>query len=88
MIWKQFANEVWAPLWHCLYPGHTFYVKSGNLSSVLVHLLYVQLAYPKVEQTLNALLARDDLKVPARAMANDLLYLMRVAIPVIHVSCL
>ena len=85
MIWQQFANEVWGPLWHCLYPGHTYYVKTGKLGSVLVHLLYVQLAYPSVEQALDDLLERDELTLRARAFADDMRYLMRVAIPVVPI---
>ena len=42
-------------------------------------------SYPSVEKTLDGLLARDELTVPARAIADDLRYLMRVAIPVVPI---
>ena len=81
-VWKMFKDEVWAPLWHHLYPGHRFFEKPGSLPCVITHLLQVQLAYPAIQPQLQALLDMD-LPPNARTMARDLSYLLGTALPVV-----
>jgi len=83
VIWKEFANEVWGPLWHFLYPAHSFFKKTGKLSATLVHMLYVHMAYPSIEAQLDKLLEDDRISTAAMVMAQDLSFLMKVAIPVV-----
>lgn len=85
-IWKTFANDVFAPLWHHLYPGHTFYLKPGSFVCVLAHLLYLQLSREHIIGELNRLLADDNLSLQSRLMLKDLFYLIEVAIPVVPSS--
>ena len=83
-IWKQFAAEVFAPLWHNLYPGHTFFRKHGQVSVMAMHVMYLQLAYPAVKQKLHSLLDKDSLHAKSRVYVRDLIFLLELAIPVVQ----
>jgi hypothetical protein len=81
-IWKAFAKEIWAPLWHYLYPGHTFFVKQGSLSCMVSHMMYVFMARDELQPLLEKVL-EEDLGAASRQMAQDLDFLINIAIPVV-----
>jgi hypothetical protein len=82
-LWRTYADSVFAPLWHHLYPGHMFFKKPGSLNSVISHLLYLQLGYPQYCSALSAVAAQDDLGARARFMVDDFKFLVEIAIPVV-----
>ena len=82
-IWRAYANEVWAPLWHHLYPADNFFLKPSNLSAMVAHLLYVHMSYDSIRDDLNALLASTTLNAQSRHMRDDLEFLCCTAIPVV-----
>ena len=84
-LWKVFANDVWAPLWHTLYPGHAFYTTSKSLPMVVAHFIYLEVAFDgNNQEKLDRLLASvSTLKPQAAHMLHDLNFLIRIAIPVV-----
>lgn len=83
-IWKRFSCEVFAPLWHNLYPGHIFYRKPSSLASVLTHLLYIHMARDHIVGDLRALLVNENVQPAHRVIVKDLDFLVNVAIPVVR----
>ena len=84
-LWKVFANDVWAPLWHTLYPGHAFYKTNKSLPMVVAHFIYVEVAFDgQNQEKLDRLLTNVSILKPQAAnMLHDLNFLIRIAIPVV-----
>jgi hypothetical protein len=82
-IWSAFRQEVFAPLWHHLYPGHWFFKKPSSLGNVVIHLLYVNMSAAHILPKLKELLDNDKLKAQSRTMALDLKFLLEIAVPVV-----
>jgi len=83
-IWKQFADEVFAPLWHNLYPKHNFFRKHGQVSVMVLHIMYLEMVYPSVKDKLHKIL--DDainLQAKTKVYVMDLIFLFEIAIPVV-----
>ena len=85
-IWKRFANEVFAPLWHNLYPGHTFYEKQAKVSIQVVHMMHLDMAYPAVQDKLHEVLTLPNVLPRTRVFVRDMIFLHEMAIPVVHES--
>ena len=83
LIWRRFANTIFAPLWHVLYPSSIFPVKPSRLTPVTTVLMYVFYAYPSFKASL-ALLSKEDLAPRFEALRSDLVFLFEFAIPVVH----
>ncbi len=82
-IWQTFGREIFAPLWHHLYPGHVFYMNPGSLANVLSHLLFLCLSRDQVQADLSKVLQTPDLSYDCEVMAKDLHFLLNMAIPVV-----
>ena len=82
-IWKRFANDVFAPLWHDLYPGCIFYDTPSSLASVLAHLLYIHQGADHIIPAIRAASQREGLHYASRMALSDLELLVAVAIPVV-----
>jgi hypothetical protein len=82
-LWDVFACDVFAPLWHHLYPGHIFFRHPGSLPCVHLHMMYLHLAYPFVKDQLDALGLDQTLNPASRIMVQDLQFLLGMAIPVV-----
>ena len=83
-IWKVFAPDVFAPLFHHLFPGHTFFVKPSSFVCVQAHLVWLfmsrEAAIPKLTE-----LTEDHTQPPRVASyARDVLFLLKIAIPVVR----
>lgn len=83
LIWQTFANELFAPLWHHLYPGHIFFRKPSSLPSVVSHLLFLHMGCSAVLPDLERLCTANNTSSASKIMAQDLLFLFNVAIPVV-----
>ena len=84
-IWRKFACDVFAPLWHFLYPSHIFYNKPNSFVCIQAHFVWLMLALPSVQSSIDDMLTRSDLSPAARIFLKDLDFLLNIAIPV--VSC-
>ena len=84
-IWNVFARDVFAHLWHHLYPGHIFFSKPSSFVCVLAHFTWLFMARDQVQNKLAELLTSDDLSPVTRAFACDMDFLLNVAIPVVSV---
>ena len=82
-IWKKFALDVFAPLWHFLYPSHNFFLKPNSFVCIQAHFVWLLMATPKVQPTIAALLGDDSVRGPARVFIADLDFLLNIAIPVV-----
>ena len=87
-LWQVFARDVFAPLFHHLYPGHQFFVKPSSLPSIMVHMIYLVMSYPSVKKNIQVLLNDSSLGPSEAAMVADLQYLLSVAIPVVPIFAL
>ena len=52
MIWKGFANTIWARLWHRMYPGSKFNVINPSPQEAAMHMVYMARAYPSCKTEL------------------------------------
>lgn len=82
-LWKLFANTVFAPLWHHLYPGHAFYIQPSSLSSIVLHLVYLHQVFPSVAQQISDAMAWPNTDPAHIKWLQDVQFLMDVAIPVV-----
>ena len=90
-LWQKFARELFAPLWHFLYPNGQFNPQPKSLSAVILHFLYLFKALPYISDTLDELLKLShlDLSLKYRLFIQDLNFLLRMAIPVVtSIICL
>jgi hypothetical protein len=82
-IWRSYAKTIWAPLWHRLYPGSTFYAKARSPQEATMHLLYMARAYKTFRPRLMAALLNPDVSEAGKAMLNNILFLNEYAIPAV-----
>ena len=82
-VWKFFALELWAPLWHHLYPADLFLIKGKSPQDEISHLLYVAYAYPDFADDLRALVTERTLTAGNIAMVKDFIFLFEFAIPAV-----
>ena len=79
---KVFSTDVFAPIWHHLYPGHHFYAKPGSFACVQAQLMQLHLAYPSIQHHFENIIEQE-YNPACYKMLMDLKYLMEVAIPVV-----
>ena len=82
MIWKYFADTIWGPLWHRMYPGSKFNVCHPSPQEGSMHLM--ARAYPKFMDELENAIAREGLKEASKAMLLNFQFLCEFAIPAAH----
>ena len=66
MIWKGFANTIWARLWHRMYPGSKFNVINPSPQEAAMHMVYMARAYPSFKIELEAAISEAPLMKRAR----------------------
>ena len=90
-LWKELAHDIWAPLFHNLFPSVTFFPKPSSLAMVTALFQCVKLAYPKFKQALRSGLDKTG-DVPEFAhrftALKDIEFLCEFAIPVVHAPTL
>ena len=84
-VWRKFANMLFAPLAHNLYPNGRFFLEGSSLVMIVMHFMYVWIAYAGFKQLLEQTLARDDLNDANRTALQDLQFLCEFAIPAVRV---
>ena len=84
MIWKYFANTIWAPLWHRMYPGSKFNVCNPSPQEASMHIVYMARAYPRFKDELENAIASDGLKDASKSMLLNIQFLCEFAIPAVH----
>jgi hypothetical protein len=82
-IWTRFANTIWAPLWHRLYPGSKFPAKAQGPQEASMHLVYFARAYPMFRGELNDALLDTSISRPGKIMLQNIQFLAEYAIPVV-----
>ena len=82
-LWKYFSLELWAPLWHHLYPSDLFIIKGKSPQDEISHMLYVAYAYPEIAADLHSLLNDRTLTAANIAMVKDFVFLFEFAIPAV-----
>ena len=82
-IWTTFAKTIWAPLFHHLYPGETFYPSNKNFTHVLALFQCCMVAFRDVYKEIRE--AADDVSIRAssRMAFKELLFVMDYALPVV-----
>ena len=61
LIWKTFALDFFAPMYHALYPGTKFYCKLQSPQEPTMMMLCVAKAYPSVKARVEAVLTKEGL---------------------------
>ena len=82
-VWKTFAQTIWAPLFHFLYPGETFYPKSKNLTHVLALYQCCMGAYRGICKNLRRDYEDPALSLPVKVAIRELLFVFDYALPVV-----
>lgn len=82
-LWEFFANDVFAPLFHTLYPGHGFFIKPSSFAMITTHFLLLLKSYPAVRDDLQALTTTPGVSATSAAFGKDLQFLLGTAIPVV-----
>jgi hypothetical protein len=80
-IWAKFANQLWAPMWHHLYPNSKFYVDSTSMPSMCMHFMFMLLVWPEVKPLLMTAKTAPGLTGKGRVFLEDLEFLCEWAIP-------
>ena len=83
MIWKGFANTIWARLWHRMYPGSKFNVINPSLQEAAMHMVYMARAYPSFKIELEAAIAEGTADEAGKAMLLNIQFLCEFAIPAV-----
>ncbi len=82
-IWKAYANTLWAPLWHRLYPGSVFYPKARGPQDTSMHLVFLAKSYGAWRKNLDDALQMKTINPAGMAMLHNIKFLMEFAIPVV-----
>ena len=81
MIWKAFANTIWARMWHRMYPGSKFKVINPSPQEAAMHMVYMARAYPYFKSELEAAITEGSADVAGKAMLLNIQFLCELAIP-------
>ena len=88
MIWKGFANTIWARLWHRMYPGSKFNCINPSPQEAAMHMVYMARAYPDFKTELEAAIAEGSADEAGKAMLLNIQFLCEFAIPAVFLpSC-
>lgn len=87
-IWKKFADVLWAPLWHTLYPTSMFYKTNRSPQDELVHMLHAASAWPDIRDDVAHILRTPDsgegsVSANSKSLARNLIFLFDYAIPAV-----
>ena len=80
-IWKAFANLIFAPMWHNLYPDSKFYAKAQSPLDHMVHFCHLMANYPSVRDQL--LSARATATGTHSNVIENVLFLFEYALPAV-----
>lgn len=84
-VWNEFALEIWAPMWHQLYPSSLFRIKGQHPSDEILHMLYAAHAYDtRLKPILMKMAHASELAKYSETnavMVKDLVFLFEFAIP-------
>ena len=83
LIWKQWAQEIFAPMYHYLYPQNKFAIKYQSPQEPLVHMMLLCNAYPGFKANLQNAMEQDGLSRPNLSLLRDIEFLCEYAIPVV-----
>ena len=83
-IWRSFANTIWAPLWHRLYPSSKFSPNPHSPQEPALHFLFMARAYPSFKDELQEALDDNQVGAVGKAMLSNIQFLCEFAIPTVH----
>jgi hypothetical protein len=86
-IWRSFANTIWAPLWHRLYPSSKFSPNPHSPQEPALHFLFMARAYPSFKDELNEALDDNQVGPVGKAMLQNIKFLCEFAIPTVRSHC-
>ena len=86
MIWKGFANTIWARMWHRMYPGSKFNVINPSPQEAAMHMVYMARAYPVFKTELEAAITEGSADEAGKAMLLNIQFLCEFAIPAVSPS--
>ena len=82
-IWRAFANTIWAPLWHRLYPSSKFSPNPHSPQEPALHFLFMARAYPSFKDDLNEALEDNQVGEVGKAMLENIKLLCEFVIPTV-----
>jgi len=82
-LWSVFGKEVFAPLFHCLFPNGMFFPKPKYLSNVVQIFTYIRIAYPAFKPQLDAALKMKQLPVQSKCHLLNIRTICEFCIPVV-----
>ena len=88
LIYREFADTVFAPIFHILFPTQQFRKKPKYLSAVITHMQYLRLSYSRWRSHLQTFLDTADEDSSCIIHATNLKYLMEFYIPAVSYICI
>jgi hypothetical protein len=85
LIWKHWSLEVFAPMYHYLYPQNKFAIKYQSPQEPLIHMMLLCNAYPAFKSHLQNALQQEGMSIQNLCLLRDIEFLCEYAIPVVLV---
>ena len=85
LIYHRFHADIFAGLFHSLYPANEFFPKPSNLSGILALMSFINIGYPEFKAPLQAALANDDLDPNMKNHLLNIQSLCEFFIPVVTI---
>ena len=82
-IWRAFANTIWAPMWHRLYPSSKFSPNPHSPQEPALDFLFMARAYPSFKNDLNEALEDNQVGKVGKSMLQNIKFLCEFAIPTV-----
>ena len=85
LVYRKYADSVFAPLFHAIWPQQKFRKKPKYLSAVIVQLQYLRMSYPQWRGRLKRYIRTStDMGDPCIGHAENLRQLMEFYIPAVR----
>jgi hypothetical protein len=84
LLWKHFAHEIFAPMYHFLYPQNKFAIKYQSPQEPLVHMMLLAHAYPTFKPALTAAMNDPEATKPNLSLLADIEFLCEFGIPAVR----
>ena len=88
LIWKHWAHEVFAPIYHHFYPQNKFCIKYQSPQEPLMHMMLLVQAYHGFKDQLKSGIEMADARRANVCLLRDIEFLCEFAIPAVLFSSL
>ena len=84
LVWHTFAHEIFAPMYHYLYPTNKFAIKYQSPQEPLLHMMLLAHAYPSFKPALTEAKNNPDATLANQSLLADIEFLCEFCIPAVR----